>query len=213
MWTGDIYLPTPHAARYFGNVTQYGDLFHFVRRHGELLDATTEAVALPRRSEGRYTLTHSKGPQGGDGKRFRFPFPYTAKDYKGAQIGGTMYRDYELIACQQMCDKDDQVRAAASRLRSSGKSLKEAAVGRTQCKGIYLSDEGHTCYTLRRLVVTGTTLAGRSYTRSTGPTPPPPPGPRPAAVSSEPGIRLKVRRNAAGDSPVLAVHMVDWRKS
>ena len=119
MWTGDIYLPTPHAARYFGNATQYGDLFRFVRRHAELLDATAEAVALPRRSEGRYTLTHSKGPQGGDGKRFRFPFPYTAKDYKGAQIGGTMFRDYELIACQQMCDKDDQVRAAPSRRGSS----------------------------------------------------------------------------------------------
>ena len=38
---GDIYLPTPHAARYFGNASTYGDLFHFVRRHGELLDATT----------------------------------------------------------------------------------------------------------------------------------------------------------------------------
>ena len=99
MWTGDIYLPTPHAARYFGNATQYGDLFRFVRRHGELLDATTEAVALPRRSEGRYTLTHSKGPQGGDGKRFRFPFPYTAKDYKGAH-----FDEIEATTCLN-CDR------------------------------------------------------------------------------------------------------------
>eukprot|EP01047_Picozoa_sp_COSAG01_P075280 COSAG01_NODE_12851_length_1675_cov_2.241117_1_plen_61_part_10 len=39
----DIYLPTPHAQRYYGRAAQYADLYQFVRRHAALLDATTLA--------------------------------------------------------------------------------------------------------------------------------------------------------------------------
>ena len=34
----DIYLPTPQGQRYYGNASQYGDLYKFVRQHADLLD-------------------------------------------------------------------------------------------------------------------------------------------------------------------------------
>ena len=42
----DIYLPTPHAERYYGNASQYADLYKFVRENAELLDATTERIKI-----------------------------------------------------------------------------------------------------------------------------------------------------------------------
>ena len=36
----DIYLPTPHAARYYGLKSQFSDLYEFVRTRAVLLDAT-----------------------------------------------------------------------------------------------------------------------------------------------------------------------------
>ena len=51
----DIYLPTPKVTRYYGNATQYGDLFAFIRRLAGLLDATTLAIKIKSPSEGGCT--------------------------------------------------------------------------------------------------------------------------------------------------------------
>lgn len=186
----DIYLPTPQAARYYGNATQYADLFAFIRGHAELLDNTNLTVKVKPPSEGGYIHTHSGAS--GDKLRWRFPFPYTSPDWAPhhPHIGGDKTAVLSLSACEALCDHD------------------------SKCKGVWYSSG--TCYTLHSLVSCDTTLAGDSYTRSSNVTnqlaigPPPPP---PLVVCSEPEVRVLVRQADPSSGSVLAIHLVDWRRS
>lgn len=90
----DIYLPTPHAQRYYGRAAQYADLYQFVRRHAALLDATTLANPKYKPFNGTgegaaaYNHTFSGGGGGGSklGHRWRFPFPFTSAGYSGCAL-------------------------------------------------------------------------------------------------------------------------------
>ena len=186
----DIYLPTPHATRYYGLASQYGDLYAFVRAHAELLDATTEPIPDPRAGAGgsplRYNHTLAGGVPGKLGHRWRFPFPYTSKGYSGAKITGSKFSGQSLLSCEYLCDNDPL------------------------CQGIFFSGE---CFTLHDLIECNTFLHGDSYTRNRTAPPPHghPAGPPPAAASSEEEVRAKVR--LAGNRSVAAVHFVDWRNA
>lgn len=130
---------------------------------------------------------------GGDAKRWRFPWPYTSLDWSSSHphIGGEKFSSGTLAGCQADCDTD------------------------ADCKGVYFG--GSTCYTLHSLIEADTGLAGNSYTRE--PPPPPAPSPAPSAaaplvVCSEPEVFLLARRSTPSDtSPVVAVHLVDWRRA
>jgi hypothetical protein len=182
----DIYLPTPTADRYYGNASQYGDLFAFVRQHSELLDATTQPVPDPRSPAGeasRYYHNFTGGAPGKPGRRWRFPYPYTAPGYAG-HIGGSRFTDQSLLTCEILCDST------------------------SHCRGIYFY--GGTCYTLNELVECQTTLRGDSYMKNLSAAPHNHSASSvPVANSSDENVRIKVRRSV--DQSVAAVHIVDWR--
>ena len=182
----DIYLPTPSATRYYGTASQYGDLFAFVRRNGALLDGTTERVPDPLNPAGEpthYYHNFSGGAPGQLGRRFRFPFPYTAPGYTGERIGGSRFTDQSLLTCETLCDSS------------------------ALCRGIFYY--GGTCYTLNELVECETTLRGDSYMKNLSAAPHNRSATEPVANSSVADVRVKVRRSA--NRSVAAVHMVDWR--
>ena len=187
----DTYLPTPQAARYYGNASQYADLFAFIRAHAGLLDATNRSVKVKLPSEVGYTHTHSGAA--GDTMRWRFPFPYTSPDWSKnhPHIGGSMAAVQSLTACETLCDQDPK------------------------CKGVWYNSGPGTCYTLHSLIPCSTTLAGDSYTRSTHvPQPSGPPPSPPLVVCSEAEVRVLVRQNdKSTNNSVLALHLVDWRRS
>ena len=189
----DIYLPTPQADRYYGNASQYGDLYSFVRRHAALLDATTMPVPAPQRTntsgppsgEANYNHTYTGGlATGQEGSRWRFPFPFTSPNYSGPRINGSKFDGQSLFSCQSLCDDDDM------------------------CKGVYLSISSE-CFTLHELVRCATTLRGDSYTRiAKGHAHAHPASP---VVTAEPDVRLKLR--VAPNHSVAALHVVDWRNA
>jgi hypothetical protein len=182
----DIYLPTPHAARYYGNGSQYADLYAFVRAHAQLLDETIVRVKMPPpHSEGRYTRSHTG--KGGDGLRFRFPWPYTSPDWAKTHphIGGNLFSSVTLLECESNCDNEPG------------------------CNGIWY--HGGTCYTIDRLEVGGTGLVGASYARRPPPAPAHP-APAPLAACSAPNVHLLLRRSLPSVAPaIVAIHVVDWR--
>lgn len=193
----DIYLPTPQADRYYGNASQYSDLYSFVRRHAALLDATTIPVPAPQRTntsggsagEANYNHTYTGGlATGQEGSRWRFPFPFTSPGYSGPRINGSKFAGQSLLSCQSLCDDDDM------------------------CKGVYLSASGSECFTLHELVSCRTTLRGDSYTRTAkGHAHAHPAGPASPVVTAEPQVRLRLR--VAPNHSVAALHVVDWRNA
>ena len=56
--------------------------------------------------EGSYTLAHTGASAGGDSKRWRFPYPHTSSDWKGARIVGASAPGLSLMGCEQRCDAD-----------------------------------------------------------------------------------------------------------
>jgi hypothetical protein len=192
----DIYLPTPQAERYYGNASQYGDLYAFVRRHAALLDATTLPVPTPQQAkpnggrggEANYNHTYNTGrlATGQMGNRWRFPFPFTSPGYSGPRINGSKYEGQSLLSCQSLCDDDDM------------------------CKGVYLSSTSSECFTLNELVRCETTLRGDSYTR-TAKGHAHPAQPSSPVSTAEPDVRLRLR--VAPNHSVAALHVIDWRNS
>ena len=193
----DVYDPgrTDPGARYYGNGSQFADIYQFVRAHASLLDETVHSSGtLPRNSTGQYKLAHSGGAHGGDNRRWQWPYPFTPPSAKRARIGGARGAIGEgLHACEAMCDRDPY------------------------CKGIYFNNVNYSwgpstvCYALHSLVESDTTLTGNSYVRQqssyteddTSVAPPP------VAVSSDPQIHVRTRRSA--DNAAVAVHLVNWR--
>lgn len=97
----------------------------------------------PAAGESSYTLMHSGAP-GGDGKRWHFPFPYTASSWTGPRINGSTHPGLSLIDCERRCDLS------------------------TACKGLYYGPGpgDRTCYTLDTLVLSETSLTGASYEKT-----------------------------------------------
>jgi hypothetical protein len=191
----DVYDPgrTDPGARYYGNVSQFGDIYQFVRAHASLLDETVHSSdTLPRKSQGRYELAHSGAH--GDNRRWQWPYPFTPPSARGARIGGARGAVGEgLAACAAMCDRDPH------------------------CKGIYFNSVNASwgpstvCYALQSLVECETTLTGNSYVRQqssyaeddiSAPL-------EPVAVISDPQVHARTRRSV--DNAAVAIHLVNWR--
>ncbi len=69
----DIYLPTPHAARYFGDAGNFSDLFLFVRENALLFDEM-DITPFQKNSTNGFSLVHTGSIHaGGDGIRYRLP--------------------------------------------------------------------------------------------------------------------------------------------
>jgi hypothetical protein len=94
-------------------------------------------------SESSYQLVHCGAP-GGDGKRWHFPFPYTASSWTGPPINGSAHPGLSLIDCERQCDMG------------------------SACKGLYhgAGRLGALCYTLDTLVPGETSLSGSSYKKA-----------------------------------------------
>jgi hypothetical protein len=70
----DIYLPTPAALRYYGDPSQYADLFEFIREQADMLEELGPDAPFDRNStDGFHVLGTGAAGAGGDGVRFRFP--------------------------------------------------------------------------------------------------------------------------------------------
>ena len=184
----DIYLPTPDAARYYGVASQYADVYQFVRDHGALLDASVVAIGDAGTGGGNYSIAHTG--VGGDGERWRYPFPHTAPGYAGPRINGLMLRGQTAKGCQVACNGD------------------------AACKGVVMAGSGilRICYTLDLLDATGTGMPGDSYTRNTTR---PANTSFPCVAIAEPGVYAKARRSSCsgGAAPLVTVHIVDWRRA
>lgn len=102
---------------------------------------TVSLHAPPPASERSYVMVHSGR---GDGKRFHFPYPYTASSWTGARINGSAHPGLSLIDCEAQCD----------------------AV--SACEGLYYGPGpgDQTCYTLDTLVIGRTSLSGVSYKKT-----------------------------------------------
>ena len=112
------------------------------------LNAGGNSITLavpPQASESSYVLVHSGAP-GGDGRRWHFPFPYTASSWVGPRINGSTYPGLSLIDCERQCDLN------------------------SRCKGLYYGPGpgDRTCYTLNTLVLGNTGLSGASYRKKRG---------------------------------------------
>ena len=99
------------------------------------------------KGEAGFKLSHTGDTGGGDGHRWRFPYPYTSPTYHGPRVTGTSLPGATLLECERLCDGDGD------------------------CRGVYYEfgdSTVSTCYAVHQLVLAGTTRLGRSYTRVKG---------------------------------------------
>jgi hypothetical protein len=96
----DIYLPTPDAKRFFGNASDFADLYGFVRDRTDLFDGL-ERVGSSGSYLGGYKLAHTGAA--GDGMRFRIPTD-TVGNVTGNVTHGAITADVCAWSCDQSAD-------------------------------------------------------------------------------------------------------------
>jgi hypothetical protein len=144
----DVYLPTPNAERYYGDGSEYGPIFGFVRSNQPLFDEATAVDNGEGDVAGAFKLVHTGA--GGDGARFELPNEPTHRS------NGSCPGSRSLAACEWSCLQDDACVA-----------LYVGGTGGTACCLLYAP----------LVLINGTSLVGASYLRTTNHSGKPPTGP------------------------------------
>jgi hypothetical protein len=104
----DIYLPTPQARRFYGNASQFADLYDLVRRNPNLFEGSEMVGPL---GPAGFTLSHTGAE--GDGSRWRTPWDTTPAP-------GQILNNTNLDGCLAACAAEPATRCVGFFLGEGG---------------------------------------------------------------------------------------------